>query len=169
MIIVGIAGKAQVGKDTSADFLVKYHGFKKFAFADLLKQVAEVGGWNGIKDNKGRKYLQTLGDVMREYESNIFINEIKGKIKYYEEMEFCSYKGIVISDVRLLTEIEALKGMGAQIWLVKRNVESVQAHKTEMLDESSYPFDIVLDNNGTFSQLYNGINMVLEKLNEKTN
>lgn len=168
MIIIGIAGKAQVGKDTSADFLVKYYGFKKFAFADLLKQVAEIGGWNGMKDEKGRKYLQNLGDVMREYEPNIFINEIKAKIKYYEEMEFRTCKGIVISDVRLLTEIEALKELGAQIWLVKRNVESVQVHKTEMLDENSYPFDTVMDNNGTYSQLYNGINIVLEKINEKT-
>lgn len=168
MRLIGLAGKAQVGKDTTADYLVKNYGFKKMAFADYLKQVAELGGWNGLKDEKGRRYLQTLGDVMRTYKPNIFIDEIKAKIKLYEEMMYRTSKGIVISDVRLVTEIEALKEIGAQIWLIERNIVGAQAHHTEMLDENSYKFDYVFDNNGTFSQLYSGIDQAVTENAKKS-
>jgi hypothetical protein len=38
-MIIGICGKAGSGKDTTADFLVKNHGFVKVAFADVLKRI----------------------------------------------------------------------------------------------------------------------------------
>jgi hypothetical protein len=40
MNIIGVAGRAGVGKDSAADVLVKHHGFVKVAFADPLKRVA---------------------------------------------------------------------------------------------------------------------------------
>jgi hypothetical protein len=37
-MIIGLCGKAGSGKDTTADILVKNHGFVKVAFADILKR-----------------------------------------------------------------------------------------------------------------------------------
>lgn len=159
MILIGLAGRARVGKDTTADYLILRHRFIKMAFADYLKQVAELGGWNGLKDERGRRYLQHLGDTMREYEPNIFVNEIRSKIAWCER--YGNEPRIVVSDVRLVTEIEALKKIGAQVWLIKRNVIGAQAHQTEMLDENSYKFDYVFDNNGSFDQLYSGIDQAI--------
>ena len=165
MIIIGLAGRAQVGKDTTADYLVKKYDFKKTAFATYVKQVAELGSWNGLKDERGRRYLQHLGDVMREYNPNIMIDELLAKIKNYEI--FCEANNkscsIVISDVRLLNEIEALKNIGASLWLIKRNTDTsiIPAHATEQIDEKSFNFDYVFDNNGSFTQLYNGIDQAI--------
>lgn len=39
-MIIGISGVAGAGKDTSADFLVKNHGFAKVALADKVKRLA---------------------------------------------------------------------------------------------------------------------------------
>lgn len=39
-MIVCVAGCKGAGKDTLCDYLVRHHGFKKFAFADALKRVA---------------------------------------------------------------------------------------------------------------------------------
>jgi hypothetical protein len=38
-VVVGLMGKKQSGKDTLADYLVEKHGYTRFAFADLLRQV----------------------------------------------------------------------------------------------------------------------------------
>jgi hypothetical protein len=40
-MLIGIAGVAGAGKDTTADFLVKNHGFVKVAFADPLKRICQ--------------------------------------------------------------------------------------------------------------------------------
>lgn len=171
LILIGLCGKAQVGKDTTADFLVMHHGFKKMALADYLKDVAEHGGWNGEKDTKGRTYLQHLGDVMREYDKDIFLNEIVGRIRTYQT--FCKGNGIeprvVISDVRLPAEIESLTKMGGEMWFIKRETGLHHTHITELMTENSYPFSAVFDNNGSFEQLYSGIGMKVKELTKKTN
>ena len=41
-MIIGIIGKKGSGKDTIADYLVKNHGFIKFAFADKVKEVCKA-------------------------------------------------------------------------------------------------------------------------------
>jgi dephospho-CoA kinase len=40
MTIIGLVGAAGVGKDTVADYLVKHHGFKRYAFADAVRDFA---------------------------------------------------------------------------------------------------------------------------------
>lgn len=181
MKIIGIAGRARAGKDTVAEHLVKTYGFKQFSFAEHLKNVAEVAGWNGLKDIRGRILLQELGDVLRHYDESIFISNLIGKMKYYD-MILTGFgtlttppqeAKIVVSDVRLLPEIEALKNIGASIWYIQRNVEGMEkvpAHKTETLTPESYKFDYVFDNSNTFESLYSGVDMaVKEVLNAEEN
>lgn len=42
-MILGISGKAGSGKDTVADILCKYYGYKKRSFADPIKEIASLG------------------------------------------------------------------------------------------------------------------------------
>lgn len=165
LTLIGLCGKAQVGKDTTADYLVRTYGFKKMALADYLKQVAELGGWNGLKDTAGRTYLQHLGDVMREYDKDIFIKEMLSRIYTYTETcdQFKTEPKVVISDVRLPQEIEAINEIGGRLWLIKRETGLNHTHITELLDENSYPFDTVLDNGGSFEQLYSGIQQTIKR------
>jgi len=167
MILIGLAGRARVGKTTTAEYLTKKYGFKEFFFSEYVKQVAEFGGWNGLKDERGRRFLQHLGDTMREYDKEIFIKQVTGKINYYDQI--CKSKGeeakIVISDVRLMDEIVALKYTGATLWFIKRTVDTttIPAHSTEQLTEQSFNFNYVFDNNGTFNQLYSGIDQAIKE------
>lgn len=186
MILIGLSGLARSGKDTVADYLVKRHGFRKFALAEYIKQVAELAGWNGLKDERGRRYLQGLGDVMRMYDPNIMTKELETRIMGYcalikgdvpicngikhindgIEFDIVSVPKIVVSDVRLENEIRWVKDLGGSCWLVLRDVktEAIPVHKTEMADRFDRGlFDFVFDNNGSFEALYSGVDMAVDR------
>jgi energy-coupling factor transporter ATP-binding protein EcfA2 len=76
-IIVLIAGKAGAGKSTVADFMLRGLPTDKpsmiSSFALGIKSIAYQMGWNGEKDEKGRRLLQQLGNMGREYNENTWV------------------------------------------------------------------------------------------------
>lgn len=80
-----ITGKARSGKSTYANKLAReIRNSEVLAFADQLKLMARMMGWNGVKDLKGRTFLQHLGDVVNDYDNTFWasyvcymINDIK--------------------------------------------------------------------------------------------
>lgn len=166
MILIGLCGKARVGKDTAADFLVERYGFKKFSFASYLKEIAEHAGWNGLKDERGRHFLNVLGDAMRGYDSDVFTKELETKIYAYGL--FLRDRNIepkvVVSDVRMLNEVALIKKLGGVNCLILRDIDGAEVHATETMDRSKAAIvDYVFENTGTTSQLYEALKMVLEK------
>ena len=69
MKITLLTGPAGVGKDTFAREIIEGEKYTAaIAFADYLKHTAHALGWDGMKDDKGRTFLQELGDVVRRYD-----------------------------------------------------------------------------------------------------
>jgi hypothetical protein len=59
-IVIVINGKAQTGKDTLCDFVINhYHAEKRSSITPILK-IARENGWDGVKNNKSRKFLSDL-------------------------------------------------------------------------------------------------------------
>ena len=85
-VVVLISGKAGAGKSTFAEYLEQdavKEGLScvRTAFADALKDIAyDNFGWNGKKDEKGRRLLQNLGDAGRSYNTDLWVNKVKDKI-----------------------------------------------------------------------------------------
>ncbi len=126
--IILISGKASVGKTTVGDFLDELLSevplnVTSMGFADDLKKVATgVFNWDGRKDSKGRKLLQQIGFIGREYNKNIWVEKLLGEIdnasiffpditiiddwrflneaKYFEEGLYDVFKVNVASDIR---------------------------------------------------------------------
>jgi hypothetical protein len=140
-MIVGFVGLIGAGKDTAADYLVNFHGFRRDSFANTLKDaVACVFGWDRTllegrttqarewreqrddwwSDRLGmeitpRKILQYWGtEVCRHgFHDDIWIASLENKMRKTRD-------NIVISDVRFPNEIKAIHNAGGIVIRVKR-------------------------------------------------
>jgi dephospho-CoA kinase len=79
LLVILFSGKAGVGKTTSAMLLKvlleNKYVVRRASFAESLKDIAFQMGWNGEKDKKGRKLLQDIGYVGREYNKNVWVSK----------------------------------------------------------------------------------------------
>jgi len=144
-MIIGFVGFIGSGKDTAADYLVNFHGFRRDSFANTLKDaVSAVFGWDrvllegrtkearewreqvdtwwaerlGIPDLTPRWILQRWGtEVCRKgFHDDIWIASVENKMRKTTD-------NIVISDVRFPNEIRAIHNSGGLVVRVKRGPE----------------------------------------------
>lgn len=66
-LIVVINGKGGVGKDTLCDFIAKRHRVMNVSAITKVKEIAKIAGWDGEKDEKGRKLLSDMKRAFVEY------------------------------------------------------------------------------------------------------
>ena len=142
-MIIGICGFIGSGKDTAADYLVNFHGFKRESFAATLKDaVANVFGWDRDmlegRTKESREWRETedawwttrLGmsitprwilqywgtDVLRQhFHDDIWIASLENKLRTAKD-------NVVISDCRFPNEIKGLKQQGGQIVWIQRGI-----------------------------------------------
>jgi hypothetical protein len=141
-MIIGFVGFIGSGKDTAADYLVNFHGFRRDSFANTLKDaVATIFGWDrtllegrtaearawreqvdewwaarlGMPKLTPRWVLQYWGtDVLRNaFHDDIWIASLENKMRKTGD-------NIVISDVRFPNEITAIHNAGGIVVRVKR-------------------------------------------------
>ena len=91
MIVVMVSGRAGEGKTTFTDFCIdtlleKYQRIgKKVSFAQGVKKIAREFGWDGLKSESGRKLLQMVGNIGRQYNLNIWANMALTDIQYIKK------------------------------------------------------------------------------------
>lgn len=171
---IGLIGKAGTGKDTVADYLMAVYGFKKFAFADKLKEIdAELFG---TTEGKDRKRLQEFGQFCRTIDPDVWVNQLHQRIKGYggnvvitdirqwNELKYCQDNGFVIVKIVADTKVrlKRMKERGDQFTLIDL------MHETEMqMDE--FPYDYWIDNNGTFNDLTNQTDYIIRDIQALAN
>lgn len=68
MKILVVNGKPRSGKDTFCRSAERNCGLVyPISTIDVVKQIALIAGWHGEKDEKARKFLSDLKDIMTEY------------------------------------------------------------------------------------------------------
>ena len=158
MKIYLVAGKSGSGKNEVARIIKDYYeAFGKRVviteFSKYLKLYAkEVLGWDGVNEDKPRRFLQDLGVTIRENMEmpNFLIDRMKEDIKVYT----LYYDIVVISDVRLPEEIEEFKAAYSNcvsIYVINQFEESKlslkeQMHITETALENYDNFDLTITN-----------------------
>ena len=136
--IIGLKGKAGVGKDTVGKYLHTRYTFRKIALADPLKEiVAIITGWplHLIKGEslESRNFRETevhpdLGMTCREILQHIgtelfrnhFDPETWIKIARRQIMESVKENyDIVVTDIRFDNEAQMILDLGGEIWNIK--------------------------------------------------
>ena len=172
-MIIMLTGKAGCGKDTAYKIMKKYanKSIKRYAFADLLKDIAYEAGWDGIKDEKGRKLLVSLGKAINQYQKNFFVFETANAITEDKDI---STK--VITDLRLPCEYKTMREWFPnceRIVLIKifgraseygRTTDDITERDISE-DDIGRCFDFIVDNSGSYEDFVNNIKFIVRELN----
>lgn len=145
--LLGLSGFAQAGKDTVGDWLHENRGWTRVAFATPLKAVATAIGWNGQKDDVGRRLLQDLGVAVREHlDPDAWVNASEAAIER-------AGTPVVITDVRFPNELKMIRRRGGKILRIERpGVGAINAHSSEH-SVNAGDCDLILHNDGTLADL----------------
>ena len=143
-MIIGVCGFIGSGKDTIADYLVGFHGYRRDSFAGTLKDaVAAVFGWDrellegrtpearawreqvdswwakrlNMPTLTPRWVLQYWGTEVcrRAFHDDIWIAALEARLSRRSD-------NTVISDVRFPNEIQSIRNAGGKIVWVKRGI-----------------------------------------------
>ena len=180
MKIILIGGKANSGKDSTADYITKYYREKKhldvvnIQIAYYIKMYAkQIAKWDGDNETKPRQLLQDLGTelIRKQIDEYFFIKRILQDIDIYSRY----FDVITISDGRLPEEFEEItKAYPETVTIhvtrpgyVSHLTKDQKAHVTEALvDEIEYDYDVV--NDGTLDDLQKKAIELVQKIEKET-
>lgn len=168
-MIILISGKMGSGKTTSANYLARRLGGEVGSFAAKVKDIAHEIGWDGVKDEKGRKLLQDIGRAGRDYDPDcwaeiLFSDHDLGDI-------------LVVDDWRFPNEYSVAKRHDKDVITLRIKRKDTLKYASEELNNDSsetsltdndFPYDFVIDNNGTMNDLYESLDKFLKKISKFT-
>ena len=164
MKIILLGGKANSGKDSTAEYIDEYYRSRgldvvNIQIAYYMKMYAkQIAHWDGDNETKPRQLLQDLGTelIRKQIDQYSFIKRILQDIDIYSRY----FDVITISDGRLPEEFASIKVAYPETVTVHVTRPNYNSHLTKkqkehvtesLVDDVEYDYDIV--NDGTLDDL----------------
>jgi dephospho-CoA kinase len=178
-IILGLAGEIASGKGTVAKYINEKYFGSSHRFSTMLRDVARR-----MYMEESRENIQKISTLFRKN----FSDDLMSKVIYHD-VENDSHEHIVVDGVRRVPDIDYLKKLpGFKLVYIEADIEKRYERLTkrgENTDDNSKSFeefkkdheretelrikdlkniaDFVVDNNGTFEELYAQIDKIISQ------
>jgi len=179
-MIMLIGGRAGEGKSTFAKFCGEYLIQEKsissvtIPFARMVKETAFEMGWDGKKDDRGRKLLQEIGKIGREYDLDLWANHA---IDFIKDSEAEGFEYYFIDDWRFPNEGKVIREHFHPVLMVRmRRPEEFHtlfgtalyndASEASLPDENSY-YDYVIENSEGLDELQAKAKQFIDEILER--
>lgn len=160
--VIVINGAAQAGKDTivsmSQALLSNSFYIENISTVDIIKKVAIELGWNGIKDERSRKFLSDLKDLSVKYNNGPF-KYVCSKIDMLKDL-----KSMIFVHAREPWEIEKIKKKYHAITLLVRRPGLIEFKNHADMEVENFKYDYVINNKGTIENLQVEVSKFLKQI-----
>jgi dephospho-CoA kinase len=181
--IVLISGKALAGKSTTAKYLYEHLNLltELAPLAQPIKDEAgDFFGWDGQKDERGRKLLQDIGDAAINYDKYAFAKKVEDRVlngvfmpyfvfiddwRYPAEKEYFDKNFLYEITTIRIERSQTINGSVAQ----HRSENSLPVAEFEHLnkDTSDSTYDFVVYNNGSLEDLFKKLDSIVSYFDTK--
>ncbi len=176
MLIIMISGRAGAGKSSFSQFCMKHlESIKQESilvpFARGVKRTAKDSfGWDGNKDKAGRKLLQKIGLVGREYNENIWADQAT---KVIDQVWVLGNETVFIDDWRFPNEGKVISDKYDYVLKIRiiRPEEYLTLFNTALYDDISETslsdtlgYDEVIINNDDLERLESLATKFIDKI-----
>lgn len=183
-LILLISGLAGAGKTTVSDLIKKqindrYPELKvvTYSLSNPIKYIAQAFmDWDKEKDYKGRRLLQQIGFVGREYDEEIWVKHLLNQLdrNFGDISRIYPVNVVLIDDWRFPNELEALrKNPLLDVVSIRimyrgglRDESALDVSETSLPEDESH-YDFVIDNGSSLESLTEKVGVLLEKIEKQ--
>ena len=157
MKVIVVNGVARSGKDSFVDYCLEElaPNGAKWSSIDFVKDVAKYCGWNGVKDEKGRKFLSDLKDLLTEWD-DVPMKKLSEAVRNMKHRELKTkqpqFLFVFVREPKEIAKI--VDKFGAITVCVRRTeAEKVTPNNHADLEVLYYDYNFYIDNNKDLEHL----------------
>jgi hypothetical protein len=164
-LVIVINGQASAGKDTICDIIISKYNAMKVSAIDPIVEIAIKYGWDGIKNNKSRKFLSDLKRAFVDF------NDMPNKYLLEKHKKFISSAyDILFVHIREKDQIESfIKNVDSGkciTLLIQKDTDNSPAILGNYSDDNvfDYSYDYYYVNNSNLNDLENKFLLFFEQI-----
>ena len=166
-IAIVINGAGGVGKDTLCDLAAKHFKVRNISTITPIKEIAAMGGWDGSKDDKSRRFLADLKQLFVEYNdypTSWAMNVYREFLESDEEILF-----VHIREPEEIAKFIKATGKEARALLVRGGDRMKKSHYGNYADDSveNYNYDYYFVNDKTIAEAEEDFSRLMKSILEE--